>query len=156
MKKGKKMEKIFSLLMVLTLAVGISACGSGTTGKEENAGESASRDDVIFSISSDTTSLDPAETKDTVSYLVIFQMFDTLVREEPDGTIAPALAESWEWNDDNTEPVSYTHLDVYKRQGPGREFPRPGRPPWWRHTRYCGCCRCRRAESCGRQQKIPL
>ncbi len=103
MKKGKKMEKIFSLLLVLTLAVGISACGSGTTGKEENAGESASRDDVIFSISSDTTSLDPAETKDTVSYLVIFQMFDTLVREEPDGTIAPALAESWEWNDDNTE-----------------------------------------------------
>lgn len=111
MKKTMKASKKFvSLLLALAMAAGLSACGGNsdsektTAAAAENGAEATTaRDDLNFSISSDTTSLDPAQTKDTISYLVIFQMFDTLVREEPDGTIAPALAESWEWNDTNTE-----------------------------------------------------
>lgn len=105
------MKKALSLLLVLVMMLSLVACGENSTNESttgEAAGSSAAenpdkRDDLVFSISSDTTSLDPAEVKDTISYMVLFQMYDTLVREEPDGTMAPALAESWEWNADSTE-----------------------------------------------------
>ena len=113
------MKKVVSILLVLAMMLSLAACSGESTETTNggNGGESAApagentRDDLIFSISSDTTSLDPAEVKDTISYLVLFQMFDTLVREEPDGTIAPALAESWEWNAEATE------LTMLIRQG---------------------------------------
>lgn len=82
------------LCLVLTLCMLASV---GTTLAEE------SKNSLIFSISSDTTSLDPHQTKDTISYLVNFQFYDTLFREEPDSTITPALCESYEFNAEGTE-----------------------------------------------------
>jgi peptide/nickel transport system substrate-binding protein len=88
------------------VALLLTGCGnaSDTTDKKNSDVKSDdSKDSVIFSISSEPTSLDPHQTKDTISYLVIFQMFDTLTREEPDGTLSPALAESWEFDNSGLE-----------------------------------------------------
>ena len=89
-------KRIVRVLVCLLLAAAVLPCWAGLS-----AG--AARDNVIFSISSEPSALDPALTKDTITYMVIFQMFDTLVREDPDGSLVPGLAESWEVNDDSTE-----------------------------------------------------
>lgn len=96
---------VFILCLFMAVTFFITACASKETGETVMGGgdKTSVRDDVIFSISSEPTSLDPAQTKDTITYLAIFQMFDTLVREEPDGSLVPGLAESWEVNEDSTE-----------------------------------------------------
>ena len=40
------------------------------------------------------------------------------------------LTDSKGKEDIRTVPVSYTHLDVYKRQGPRRTLPGPGGTAW--------------------------
>ena len=50
-------------------------------------------------------------------------LFDGLTDHDGDNQIIPRLAKSWEYDEENLtytfhlEAVSYTHLDVYKRQG---------------------------------------
>ncbi len=92
--------------IALSLVLMLTGCGGGKSGEaksSEESPETSKKSDLVFSISSDPSSLDPAQTKDTITFLVIFQMFDTLVREEPDGTIAPALAEEWTFDETGTE-----------------------------------------------------
>lgn len=108
--KKRKFWRHMSALLAAAMVLGGCGGSSGNSAKsadvsqeKKEAAATEERDSLIFSISSEPTSLDPAQTKDTISYLVVYQLFDTLVREEPDGTIAPALAESWEFDDSGME-----------------------------------------------------
>lgn len=106
----RRRNRWLGILLSVSLVLG-GCSGTGKTGSGEStaekepaaSAEAGTREDLVFSISSEPTSLDPAQTKDTISYLVIFQMFDTLVREEPDGSLSPALAESWEFDESGLE-----------------------------------------------------
>lgn len=97
-----------------TLAVGVaaaltlSACGGGSS----DGGTST--DDEVLSVASlmEPTSWDPAQANE--GHLVPFYqaVYDTLIREEPDGTLVPMLATDWEWSDDEMELTLTLRDDV--------------------------------------------
>lgn len=101
MKKTLKVT-LCLLLVAMMLFSGCTKPSKDTT-EQAIAETGAKKESLVFSISSEPTSLDPAMTKDTITYLVGFQIFDTLFREEPDGTIAPALAEEYEFSENGLE-----------------------------------------------------
>jgi peptide/nickel transport system substrate-binding protein len=57
-------------------------------------------------------SFDPATAQEG-NYIPYFQpVYDTLIKREPDGSLAPMLATDWEYNDDNTELTLNLRDDV--------------------------------------------
>lgn len=94
----RKHVKTLSLILALMLCATLfSACADGT---EESSGE---KDSLIFSINADIVSMDCHMARDTVTGIVHYQVYETLVRDQPGEGLVPALAESWEFSDDNTE-----------------------------------------------------
>ena len=94
----RKHVKTLSLILALVLCATLfSACADGT---EESSGE---KDSLIFSINADIVSMDCHMARDTVTGIVHYQVYETLVRDQPGEGLVPALAESWEFSDDNTE-----------------------------------------------------
>ena len=59
------------------------------------AGETTTKRDLVVLQPSDITALDPHAAKHTSDIAVSFNLFDTLVRRHPDGTLHPALATAW-------------------------------------------------------------
>ncbi|KUO72131.1 MAG: hypothetical protein APF77_00920 [Clostridia bacterium BRH_c25] len=105
---NKKIKR--SLCLVLAMLILLAGCGVNPPAESTNAadntkneGDAVKKDSLVFSINGDIATLDPKLTKDTVTFLVLFQMFDPLIREEPDGTLAPGLAEKWEVSEDGME-----------------------------------------------------
>lgn len=90
------------LLAVLSLS-GIAGVFGGiaeAAGKIESA-----KDSLLWGVNAEASSLDPATSKDTVTHMMMYQMYDALVKEEPKdySKLVPGLAERWEFNDDATE-----------------------------------------------------
>lgn len=104
----KKLVKRLSLLLCgVMLCFSISGCASNDDSKETNATETSQGDG---SHSSDKTLvICTAKELDNLTTLTMNKenniacgfVYETLVSYE-DGEIVPALAENWEWNDDNT------------------------------------------------------
>jgi peptide/nickel transport system substrate-binding protein len=59
------------------------------------AGPTTRKRDVVVLQASDLTALDPHGSTYTADAIVKFNVFDTLLRRHPDGTLHPALATSW-------------------------------------------------------------
>lgn len=55
---------------------------------------------LVYVLPSDIASFDPQNTKETVSGMVNSQIFDYLTELQPDGSVGPGLAESWETSAD--------------------------------------------------------
>ena len=101
-------NRMISLSVLFALCIMLfSGCSSGevkdTSNKDTTAGDNASNSDggkirteITIGVSSDVVSPDPHDQNDTNSNRVIRMMFDSLVHSDVDGTIKPALAESWE------------------------------------------------------------
>ena len=101
-------NRMISLSVLFALCIMLfSGCSSGevkdTSNKDTTAGDNASdsdggkiRTEITIGVSSDVVSPDPHDQNDTNSNRVIRMMFDSLVYSDVDGTIKPALAESWE------------------------------------------------------------
>ena len=101
-------NRMISLSVLFALCIMLfSGCSSGevkdTSNKDTTAGDNASNSDggkirteIVIGVSSDVVSPDPHDQNDTNSNRVIRMMFDSLVYSDVDGTIKPALAESWE------------------------------------------------------------
>jgi len=58
-------------------------------------GETTQKRDLVVLQASDITGLDPLAAIHTSDIAVSFNLFDTLVRRHPDGTLHPALATAW-------------------------------------------------------------
>ena len=58
---------------------------------------------LLIATSPDFTTLDPAQLLTNPDVYVAQALFENLVVRNPDGTLAPQLAESWEPNDDSTQ-----------------------------------------------------
>lgn len=56
----------------------------------------ASKDKLNVAYVAEPRSMDPHQSSDTLTWLTLFQVFDTLLRIEPDGKMVPWLAEAWE------------------------------------------------------------
>jgi ABC-type transport system substrate-binding protein len=65
-----------------TPAAGTPSSGASTTTKR----------DLVIAQASDPTSLDPHASTLSSDWRVAFNVFDTLIRRHPDGTLHPALA----------------------------------------------------------------
>ncbi|MEM7535350.1 MAG: ABC transporter substrate-binding protein [Chloroflexota bacterium] len=107
-------NKFAKLLLIAALALLVAACAApapgGDTGSSDAADdggeEMAERghlnvsDDYSFGLA---TTLDPHNPNRFLMYTLMG--FETLVAKEPDGTLIPALAESWTPNEDASEWV---------------------------------------------------
>lgn len=112
----KKLSRILSLLLAGIMVFSLTACGgggnpdtppgysgpapSGTTGGDGGSG-SAAKDSIKIAISRNVTALD-GFTGNNVSYGLAYEIFDTLTVLNPDSTLRPGIAESWEQVDDYT------------------------------------------------------
>lgn len=75
------------------------------------------KDSLVFAFIAESKPLDPAKVSDTLTYIVLSQVFDTLVRIESDGTTAPWLAESWTVSPDGKEVLFKIKKDVKFHDG---------------------------------------
>lgn len=94
----KTLSKVLSLAVaMLMLASLLAGCGEK---QDETTG---TKDSLIFSINADIVSMDCHMARDTVTSIIHYQVYETLVRNQPGEGLVPGLAESWEFSDDNTE-----------------------------------------------------
>ena len=107
------MKKVVFCVLLIALLVSLGACGNSTT--EESApveGESPA-----------TPSVNVAESEEpTISSLVVYFSWSghtenvaNVIAEQTGADIFEIIPQT-PYSDDYNTPVSYTHLDVYKRQ----------------------------------------
>ncbi len=102
-------RKTSGLLTLLLLVILLTSCADAKsasaadnlTDSSDSAGSVKSS--LNIGINAEPKSLDPANTKDTITHTVLFQVVDALITETPDDycTLKPGLAESWEFSADN-------------------------------------------------------
>ena len=94
----KKMRRFLSFGLAAAMALGLTACGGG-------GGGSADDDRSVFRrlYGSEVETLNYLYTSNTNDYEMCANMVDCLVEYDQYGVMQPALAESWEHNDDYTE-----------------------------------------------------
>ncbi|QVL36615.1 ABC transporter substrate-binding protein [Aminirod propionatiphilus] len=88
---------ICSALFVLSLFFPV------LTGASASAAETSYKESLLWGVNAEASSLDPATSKDTVTHMMMYQIYDALVKEAPGdyNRLVPGLAESWEFSDDN-------------------------------------------------------
>lgn len=121
MKKSKRLLTMLSLCLAAIIL--LTACGGGGTsqggGSTSPAGDGGSQTAMptgdsggaasgekvpfTFVIAYENTTLDPHNVNGSWDSLVCLNIHDPLVRMNADGSISPALAESWEISADNME-----------------------------------------------------
>ena len=108
------------LLAVLAIVSCFAGCSSNNGGGDDgntldpdaNIGEiQSSKDTLIVGTPQDPANFDPNDNAIQMVWAFKKNIYETLVTLENDGTIAPMLAESWEYSDDNME------ITFHLRQG---------------------------------------
>lgn len=109
-----KKNMIKSLAAALSFAVCLTGCSSGNTSSSGAVGSSSAGGDssavsagsadttLKWALDSDIVSLDPIYAYDTTTNLVVVQVVESLLYINPDGSVSPMLAKSWECVDDKT------------------------------------------------------
>ncbi len=121
------MKRNISLIVaiVMVLSIVLTGCGNqASTGSTEgqsdtgDAGEIA-KDTLLWGVNAEASSLDPSTSKDTVTHMMMYQIYDSLVKEDPSDytKLIPGLAESWEFNEDNTEVTFHIREGVKFHNG---------------------------------------
>jgi len=137
-------KRFFSIVALMLVAVMLAACGGGGNngGNEGNNGgngnvgttdvdtpegnggaaegttASAENDHLIVVVAGLPVSLDPHESNDMQTAYLAHQMYDTLVRLNPeDLSIEPRLAASWELSEDSQSLDMQLRDDVYFHNG---------------------------------------
>lgn len=85
------MKKLVALLLAVCMVLSLCACGSS---KNDSGDSDTAKDTLIYSVAMDNTTFDPAQSLSMGSFYNL-QIFESLIREETDGTLSPGLAESW-------------------------------------------------------------
>lgn len=108
----RKLSFIIAIAMIVLSVMTGCSTGSASSGAPSNGSEGRNsdaegsvKDTLMWGVNAEPSSLDPSTSKDTVTHMMMYQIFDTLVREDPtDYTkLVPGLAESWTFSDDNKE-----------------------------------------------------
>ncbi|MBU5625481.1 ABC transporter substrate-binding protein [Oscillibacter sp. MSJ-2] len=109
----KHKTPLVSLFLAILMIFSLTACG----GNQQSGGGSETRDSVNFGLTGEPSSLDPHLLTDQMSYAVWYQLYDTLIARNQDGELVPAIAENWEWNEDNTVLTLNLRKDVKFHDG---------------------------------------
>lgn len=102
----KKLSAIF--LVSILIFTGCSSSG-GNSSAEENH--------LNFGLTGEPVSMDPSIGNEQNSWQVYYQIFDTLIFRENDGTYSPRLAEKWEMSEDGMELTFWLRDDVNFHNG---------------------------------------
>lgn len=97
----KKLTRVLAFLLIFVMLT-VVGCGSDKKEGQASEGKAEKKDTLTIAQSADPVSLDPYGTTDTPAIRVANCIFETLVKLDDDGNIAPSLAESWEIVDDCT------------------------------------------------------
>ncbi|MET0953122.1 MAG: ABC transporter substrate-binding protein [Aeromicrobium sp.] len=90
------------------LALGLAACSSGGDSSSDTdltngvAGKPVAGDTLTVAVQAPATSLEPA-TVNTALVIYTSLSYEPLIYQAADGSLEPALAESWEYNEGNTQ-----------------------------------------------------
>lgn len=88
------MKKFFVLLMVSALLIGVMASGCGPG--EDAPAVAPSDQDIVIAIGAEPENLDPLKMMSAPAATIAEHMVENLIYLAEDGTLQPALAESWE------------------------------------------------------------
>lgn len=117
--KRKICKSILCLIMVFAMT--LTACGGkgseGAANTEGDEQQKEKKDSLSYSLLSDVTTLDPIKSNDSTAQILHYQIFDTLVREEQDGSLVPSLAEKWIISEDGKEVTFTLRKDVKFHNG---------------------------------------
>lgn len=117
-----KKKQIAALLLSGAMSLGLlTACGGGGGSQSAPAASGSSgaggvKDTLTVAIIEDMMSLDPQETNRATNWAVQRQIYNHLVKENPDGSVDPELATEWTWVDDTTLDLKLRD-DVYFHNG---------------------------------------
>ncbi|KUO71876.1 MAG: hypothetical protein APF77_07130 [Clostridia bacterium BRH_c25] len=120
-----RLKGIFCYFLIFTMILtGCSGGGNNAPAASNESGansdqtaETAVKDSVNFSINAEPSTLDPQKGNDLLTFAVHSQIFDTLVRENADGSLVPGLAEKWTISEDGKEIVFTLRNDVKFHNG---------------------------------------
>ena len=88
------------------------------TGCSSSGGNSSAEDNHLnFGLTGEPVSMDPSIGNEQNSWQVYYQIFDTLIFRENDGTYSPRLAEKWEMSEDGMELTFWLRDDVKFHNG---------------------------------------
>lgn len=110
--KSKKFVLI--VFMVLVLSLTLFACGNGEGSEGDNGDKPTS---IVVAIPQDFDSLDPHIAQASGTEEVMFNVFIGLIMPSPAGEMLPALAESWEYNEDSSQITFYLREGVTFHDG---------------------------------------
>lgn len=96
----KRFNFLLGCCLILTML--LSGCGGNKSAGTTKAAD-GKRDNLNFAILAESKELDPHKSSDTLTYILLLQVFDTLIKVQPDGQLVPALAEKWTISPDGKE-----------------------------------------------------
>ena len=101
----RRLGILFATCLAMVLVLGSVAIAGADTGF------------LTIVLQGDIITLDPAHMLDTQSSHVGEQMYESLLANDIYGIPGPALATSWEWNDEGTEVTFYLRQGVKFHDG---------------------------------------
>lgn len=110
--KSKRFVLIISMVLMMSLT--LFACGGGEDAGGDDVEKATS---IVVGIPQDFDSLDPHIAQASGTEEVMFNVFIGLIMPSPAGEVVPALAESWEVNDDSTAITFYLREGVTFHDG---------------------------------------
>lgn len=93
------MKKFVAILLAMTTLIGLVACGGGNNA-DNGANDGSPRTDLVFGLTGDPQSMDPAMTTDQMSKAIWYQIYDTCIIRDGKGGYLPGLAEEWNISED--------------------------------------------------------
>ena len=113
----KRTKRWLALLLAGAMTLSLAACGGGVDGGSADDGRSVFR--RLYG--SEVETLNYLYTSNTNDYEMCANMVDCLVEYDQYGVMQPALAESWEHNDDYTEWTFHIRQGVKWMDAEGNE-----------------------------------
>ena len=108
------MKKLADLVLTLTMAISLTACGGGGGGGGTSSGSNSSggnssiqgsvnkKTDLVIAVSAEAVTLDPQDGWDGNSLIVMRQMYNGLVKYNNNMEFVGDLAESWDFTSDTS------------------------------------------------------
>lgn len=113
--KRRLTASVLSLVMIVAML--LTACGPKTPSNASGSGEKTVKEDLVFALNAEPTSLDAQFAAERVTFMASRQLYDNLVKENAQGEIVPMLAESWEFINDDKSVVFKIRDDVVFHNG---------------------------------------
>lgn len=103
------MKRIISLLLSVIMLLSLCACGEKPTEDGQNDQEQRQiKENLTVTLSGEPTTLNPHAIGQLNAYIVNYCIYDTLLKKDADGNIAPNVAKEY-------EPIDDTHIRFHLR-----------------------------------------